>query len=340
MGGVISQNWIDDGEKYALLGMSLKYDERTITTGSLGPKLAILTRAAFKMPAHWRGWLGTIRAEEVEDCNLFILTKCKSRQPAVLDGENQTLQRRVHNFYIGLLLASTFATAHKPVILTGSREDEEIGVRQTQDLDSPVPNDFRSYPEVTFADFEEARRIAGQLEFANSIAQGPSHWRLFRELHLYTQTRAERDLLDRVHQYTRCVEGLLLCDPGKSGKQFKSRSELFIGPGHHDMMGQIYDMRSKVEHLHEDQLLEPFDRQVRLEIMRNEAIIEHIIRTTLNRIVSNTALWPYFANRAALSAFWALPASDRQKIWGAPIDPLAAIADFDPKYIHNGLLGA
>ena len=58
MGGVISQNWLDDGEKYALLGMSLKYDERTITTGSLGPKLAILTRAAFKMPAHWRGWLG------------------------------------------------------------------------------------------------------------------------------------------------------------------------------------------------------------------------------------------------------------------------------------------
>jgi hypothetical protein len=106
------------------------------------------------------------------------------------------------------------------------------------------------------------------------------------------------------------------------------------------MMGQIYDMRSKVEHLHEDQILEPFDRQVRLDIMKKEAIIEHIIRTTLNRIVSNPALWAHFANRAALSVFWALPAPDRQKIWGTPIDPLVAIADFDPKYIHDGILGA
>ena len=339
MSGAVSQTWLDDGEKYALLGLSLKYDARAIKTGPLAPELAVLTRTAFKMPPHWQEWLGTIRAEEVEDCDLFILTKCKSRQPAVLDGENQMLQRRVRSFYIGLLLASTFATAHKPVILTGSREDEEIGVRQTADLDSPVPNDFRPYPEVTFAEFEEAGRIAGQLELANSVARGPSHWRLLRELHLYTETRAERDLLDRVHQYTRCVEGLLLCDPGKTGKQFKSRSELFIGPGHHEMMGQIYDMRSKVEHLHEDQLLEPFDRLVRLDIMKKEAIIEHLIRTTLNRIVSNTALWAHFANRAALSAFWALPAPDRQKIWGAPIDPLVAVSDFDPKFIHDGLLG-
>jgi hypothetical protein len=292
------------------------------------------------MPAHWREWLGTIRAEEVEDCDLFILSKCRSRQAAVLDGENQMLQLRVRRFYVGLLLTSTFATAHKPVILTGSREDEEIGVRQTQDLDSPVPNDFRPYPEVTLDEVEEAGRIAAQLELAASVAQGPSHWRLFRELHLYTETRTQRDLLDRVHQYARCVEGLLLCDQGKSGKQFKSRSELFIGHGHHEMMGQIYDMRSKVEHLHEDQLLEPFDRQVRLDIMKKEAIIEHIARTALNRIVSNTGLWAHFANRAALSAFWALPAGERQEIWGAPINPFDAIADFDPIYIDDVILGA
>jgi hypothetical protein len=340
MGGKDSQNWLDHGEKYALLGLSIKYDERAVKTGPLAPELAVLTRAAFKMPSHWREWLGTIRAEEVEDCDLFILSKCRSQQPAVLDGENQMLQLRVRRFYVGLLLASTFATAHKPVILTGSREDEEIDVRQTQDLDSPVPNDVRPYPEVALAEFEEAGRIAAQLELSNSVAQGPSHWRLFREIHLYTETRTRRDLLDRVHQYARCVEGLLLCDQGKSGKQFKSRSELFIGPGHHEMMGQIYDMRSKVEHLHEDQLLEPFDREVRLDIMKKEAIIEHIARTALNRIVSNTALWTHFANRTALSAFWAVPAPERQKIWGAPIDPLGAVADFDPKYIHDRILGA
>jgi hypothetical protein len=155
-----------------------------------------------------------------------------------------------------------------------------------------VPNDFRPYPAVTPAHVRQAGQIAQQLERASAIAKGPSHWRLFRAVHLYTQMRTERDLLQRVHQYTRCVEGLLLCDPGKSRKQFRSRTELFMGPGHHEIMGEIYDMRSKVEHLHEDQYLEPFDREIRLDIMEKEAVIEHVARTTLNRILSNEELWP------------------------------------------------
>jgi hypothetical protein len=35
-----------------------------------------------------------------------------------------------------------------------------------------------------------------------------------------------------------------LPDPGKTKQKFKSRTELFIGPRHHDMMGEIYDVRS------------------------------------------------------------------------------------------------
>jgi hypothetical protein len=36
----------------------------------------------------------------------------------------------------------------------------------------------------------------------------------------------------------------------------------------------------------------------------------------------------------------ALKPDDRQAIWGAPVNPLDALADFDPKYIHDGNLGA
>ncbi len=43
---------------------------------------------------------------------------------------------------------------------------------------------------------------------------------------------------------------------------------------------------------------------------------------------------------STLAMFWALTPIDRQRIWGDPIDPLDAIADFDPKYIHDGHLGA
>ncbi len=339
MNNQTSQSWVGDNEKYALLGLNIKGAETGFADEQISPELAVLTRAAFKMPAHWREWLGSIRAEEVEDCDLFILSKLDSKQPGVLDGENQTLQARVWNFYRGLLLTSTFATAHKPVILTGSREGDEIGVRQTQDLESPAPSIFRPYPEVSQAELRKAARVAAQLGRIVLIANGDSHWRLFRVLHLYVATRPEQDLLHRLHQYARCVDGLVLSRPGKGASDFKTRTELFIGPRHDDVVGQIYADRSSVEHLHEDRLLEPFERAKRLELVRKEAIIEQIARTALHRIVLNESLWPHFSSRAGLEKFWALKPDDRRTIWGAPINPLDALADFDPKYIHDGLLG-
>ena len=97
-----------------------------------------------------------------------------------------------------------------------------------------------------------------------------------------------------------------------------------MGPRHHDLMGEIYDVRSAVEHLHENRYLEGFDRKVRLDLLKKEAIVEHIARTSISRIIENSALWPHFANTTSLGAFWSLPDTERKKIWGEPIDPMAA----------------
>ncbi|AZO44952.1 hypothetical protein EJ076_29545 [Mesorhizobium sp. M7D.F.Ca.US.005.01.1.1] len=335
-----TQNWICDGEKYALLGLNIKADEAGFADEQISPELAVVTKAAFKVPAHWREWLGSIRAEEVEDCDVFILSRLISKQSGVLDAENQALQAKVWSFYRGLLLTSRFATAHKPVILTGSREENEIGVRQTQDLDAPVSCVFRGYPEVSQEELRQAAGLVVQLAKIGGIAKGDSHWRLFRVLHLYISTRSERDLLHRFHQYARCVDGFVLSRPGKGASDFVTRTELFIGPGHQDMLGEIYADRSSVEHLHEDRLLEPFERAKRLDLLKKEAVIEYVARTALNRILANEALWPHFANRAGLADFWSLPADERQRTWGSPINPLDALAEFDPKHIHDSELGA
>ena len=101
---------------------------------------------------------------------------------------------------------------------------------------------------------------------------------------------------------------MILPDIGKTNQQFRSRTELFMGPHHHQLMGEIYDVRSNVEHLHEYRYLETFDRAVRLELVRKEAIVEHVVRRVLARIIGDRSLWPYFANTSALTAFWDLAA--------------------------------
>jgi hypothetical protein len=87
-------NVIDDGNKYGLAGLSIKL-ENDIPQGEVAPRLIALTDARFEIPSHWREWLGSIRAREVEDCNLFLLSKLRSASPDVLDGENKELQQLV-----------------------------------------------------------------------------------------------------------------------------------------------------------------------------------------------------------------------------------------------------
>jgi len=330
--------WIADGEKYALVGLEVKL-EGAPPPEQIAPDLWILTTTTFDVPSEWREWLGSIRANEVAGSNLILVSKLASATPDILDGENQSLQQRVSHFYVGLLLSVMFSPSHKPVMLTGARRDSVIDIRQQKDLELPAPQLFRPYPPVVADDILLAAQLGQKLDAMLLVTVPGGLWRFLRTLHIYVETRAIGELLDRIHQYCRCIDGLILPAIGKTKQQFKSRTELFIGPAHHDLMSALYDIRSHVEHLHENRYLETFDRDVRLDLLKKEAIVEYIARTALARIISQDALWPHFGNSAALEEFWALSPDERQKNWGDPIDPIVSIADFDPKYLHDGHLG-
>lgn len=330
--------WIGDDEKYALIGLQVKFEGAT-PPERVESDLWVLTDTTFDVPAQWREWLGTIRAEEVAGSNLFLVSKLASTTPGVLNGENEALQRRVHHFYVGLLLSAMFSPSHEPVMLTGARQDRVIDIRQQSNLNLPTPQVFRRYPAIVADDILRAAQLGHKLYAMEPKTIPGGLWRFFRTLHVYVETRAIEELLDRIHQYCRCIDGLILPAIGRTRQQFKSRTELFIGPGHHELMGALYDIRSHVEHLHENRYLETFDRDVRLDLVKKEAIVEYIARTALARIISRDALWPHFGNTTALEEFWALSQERRQEIWGDPIDPTAPVADFDPNQLHDGNLG-
>jgi hypothetical protein len=74
-------------------------------------------------------------------------------------------------------------------------------------------------------------------------------------------------------------------------------------------------------------------RATQVDLTRKEAIIEYVVRTKLARIAHSGALWQHFTNKAALADFWAKPEAERRAIWGAPIDPMDALAEFDERYL-------
>jgi hypothetical protein len=331
-------SWLGDGEKYALIGLKAKIEQH-ISFRQIVPGLWVWTDHRFELPDRWRDWIGSIRADEIENCNLALLSKMPSSTVDVLDGENSILQKRVWSFYLGLLLSSTFTPAHRPIALTGSRRNGVIDVRQESALDIPAKNLFRHYPPILAGEIERAASLATFYEKLVTHPPIGGAWRIFRSLSVYYAARTTNELLDRLHQYCRCIDGLIFSEPGSGLKQFKHRTELFIGPRDHDLMGELYTIRSDVEHLHEHKYLEIFDRAVRLELVRKEAIAEHVARNAVAHIISTPNLWTHFGNTAGLASFWKLDPDHRQKVWGVPnMSTAAALVGYNPDDIANGEL--
>lgn len=331
--------WLKDGEKYALIGLEVKI-EQPIPFREIVPGLWAWTDQRLDVPTHWREWLGSIRAQEIKGCNLALLCKMPSATPGILDSENQLLQRQVWGFYIALLLSSIFTPSHRPIFLTGAHQGGEIDVRQESALDVPALNIFRHYPPILPDEINCAAALARHYEQLITSQPAGGAWRIIRALTVYVDARTARDPIDRLHQYCRCIDGLILSEPGSGLKQFKSRTELFIGPRDHDLMGQLYAIRSDIEHLNEHKYLEVFDRDRMLDLVQKEAIADHIARHALAHVIGTPSLWQHFGNTAALAPFWQLPSADRQKLWGpATIKTKDALAGYDPKYISDGALG-
>lgn len=333
-----SSSWIAEGQKFALMGLCIKL-EKPIGFQELARNVWVFDNVGFKMPQQWLQWLGSLRVQEIEQSTFFLMSKLDSKRPNVFDEEDQKLGDRVLRAYTGLMLSSRFGDAYKPTMISGACLNGEISVRQHQNFDPSIRSNFRFYIPVTDEELKQAGDLGANIDAIHKASISGGHWRLFRILSLYTWARTLHEQVDRVHQFCRCIEGLLVPKPGNSKKYFKSRTELFIGASHHEFMGAAYDMRGAVEHLHEDKYLHPPDRPKRLDILEKEAVTEYIARMVLRRIVSNPILWEHFANTTALEAFWRLNEAERRKLWGDSFDPMDSLKEYDPKSIQNSQLG-
>src|SRR5262249_51965289 len=148
------------------------------------------------------------------------------------------------NFYAGLLLSVRCSTSHPPAMLTGYHVGGEDDIQKQKDFETPMGTMFAPYPSVNWAQMRRAAALGINLSQLNAASIPGGSWRLNRTLHLYQEARTTTDLMESLHQYCRVIDGLILPVPGMGKSHFRSRTELFIGPRHHDLVGQIYDMRS------------------------------------------------------------------------------------------------
>ena len=327
---------LKDGEKYALVAIRTLAEIPAVFHAAGPPELWASSTSPVRLEGHWERWLGTISAEHLAHANLFLVAKTRSQTLDVLDGENVELKKLVYWFHLGLLLSARLTTFDDPIQLTGSSYDGDVSVRQVGHA-SRAAATLGLPPETLTTDcLTRAAAIASALQEWGSTG---GSWRFNRVLNIYAAARANADALERIHQFSRCIDGLILPNAGKTRSQFMSRSETFIGPREHALMGAIYDIRSLVEHLREYEFLEPPSRSGRVELFRKAALIEYLARHCIGRVLLTKTLWPHFSSPAALESFWTLPPADRGQLWGDAIDLPAALSDFTGQYMREEDLG-
>ncbi|HEY0143818.1 MAG TPA: hypothetical protein VGF48_23225 [Thermoanaerobaculia bacterium] len=281
----------------------------------------ILPKMPATVDAQWVRWIGETRADRLKDANLIILRRLTSENPGILDVEHTELYQQVFDIWTSLQLSGIVYCADASAV-QGSIEKGRVDIRQMVHLDSfYLSNKSPQYP-VTIERLKEA--IAMAAVWREMIESGNCE-RFIRGGVILRDGYLHRCGQNRIHQFTRAIEGLIKPDVGATTKQFKTRPQTFgvKGNAFEKILYESYEMRCDVEHVHAaDRFLRknyPDDQIENVAALRTRQM-EVIARESYRRILTNAEIREHFETEDSLAAFWALPEHERKKIWGEPID--------------------
>lgn len=310
-------------EKFAFAACAAEIAIDLPQTVLLSEEVQTTRKLPLEINERWTRWLGTARTDYLtRDSTLFLYTSLNSQTAGILDRENTELMGRVSNLFEALLLTGNIAT-RAPILATGAHDNYGISLRQTRETAAPLHSGGLHFDRVDERMLKEAFDLMSARRRFNTTAR---YDRIQRIFYIFVEAQREPNPHERLHQFCRTIEGLILPDAGKTQRQFASRTELFIGPHYHGLMRRLYEMRSRVEHMHDYEFRADLsERDRRIEVMRMAAFAGYLAKHCLRHFLLTPVLWPHYATAEALAAFWKLDVAERQLIWGEPIN----VTDFD-----------
>lgn len=272
-----------------------------------------------ELPGHWQTWLGSIATRDVREAGLFLLAV------ETFSIDSTAAEARcydeVKHLYWGLYLSGRFSTGGPSHRVSGRAGGEGDWVQTHQALDPLIEMPGFETEWLTTTRLKRAVALGTALRLLSTRNQ-PDKFHRFRRASLaFTSAGRTRDAADRIHEFVRVVEGFIRPDPGATERQFKSRTELFVGPSHHALMGELFAIRSAVEHLHGAfaAITGDTDRERAFHVLKRAAQAEALARHCITEFLDRPALWPHFADDDALSHFWKLARAEQVALWGPPL---------------------
>jgi hypothetical protein len=166
---------------------------------------------------------------------------------------------------------------------------------------------------------EEAARFRTALEEIHSDTG--DFVRLRRGLNVLFDGLRQDQGEERLHQFVRALEALILPDIGDTKRQFVHRSQTFAKPCERSktILAEAFDLRSKAEHVNDwESALGSYDSAQREYVaFQRTWQMEKLVRFAYARIMTDKHVRAQFRNDTAISSFWKQNNERaRLKIWG------------------------
>lgn len=268
----------------------------------------------------WKEWLGSIRMERLERANLVLFVEEASDNPEILDATHHRLGEHLTQLFYLLHLRSGIECAAVD-LLCGSSEDGLPRIRQMSELPAFFQSKGYRRAPITHEWLEDT--LALRTGVVSMGADKAEFRRVMRGLNtLFSGLKATGQ--DRLHQFIRSLEALILPDTGSTKRQFVHRCQTFARAGNDTqaLLGEAFNLRSDTEHLHEwDRAVQIYPAEQRENVCwQRTRQIEHLAGDAYSRLLRDATLRRHFQTETAIATFWKQSDDKRRVLWGKPLD--------------------
>jgi hypothetical protein len=310
----------ENKSKFALLTFNNVYVNLPSEAFRLSDGTLVMPGVPIRDLGIWKEWIGSIRMERLAEANLVLLVEEPSDNPEILDSMHQRLGNDLSRLFYLLHLRSGMECGSAD-LLRGSSERSVPHLRQMGQLPTFFQSKGYCRAPITQDWLEDTLALCAGL-IAMEAHQGEFR-RVIRGLKTLFGGLMQTGQ-DRLHQFVRSLEALILPDAGKTKKQLTDRCQTFARAGKEtrSLLQEAFDMRSDTEHLHEwDKAVRNYPVDQREDVCWHRTRqIERLACNAFSRLLRDAALRAHFRTDGAIADFWGLPDGKRRSLWGEPLD--------------------
>jgi hypothetical protein len=315
-----SESEIPPSRNFGLL--TLKSNVSVAQDVTLENGYRVLRRPPMTFPKHWTEWLGSLRADQLRESRLTIL--------ATGDEPAEELDLRAQELLTGILLHGSLRS-EGGMVLAGDKRGGESEIRRVTEIRPIHIIRGALSPSPSLRIMGDVWRISQVLR-SGFRANRHAFPRITRGLQSWNRGIYERVSEERLHEFVRALDAVMVLPQGEGKKKFIHRGLTFIGRSEDEraLLLELYNLRSCIEHMNDVSKAlgaYPPEEQDAVFLLRCFQV-EEIVREVYRRLLLSDELRDYFSSDEKADSLWRLKEAEQQRLWGDAID-LDSIAKTD-----------